>query len=144
MRYEIRLSSESEERTMTKRIDQMRYESRQTAQLLRMEEELKKTLSREERREVDLRKRMNELNRWECKLEGKKVELKLSLKFVSTFVPSNLQPQVEGGSAEQKGGGAKQEDQRAANKGWEINLPVILLSILFFSLFLKKEERMLN
>ena len=62
---------------MTKRIDQMRYESRQTAQLLRMEEELKKTLSREERREVDLRKRTEELNLWECKLEWKKVELNM-------------------------------------------------------------------
>ena len=62
---------------MIKRIDQMRYESRQTAQLLRMGEELKKTLSREERREVDLRKRTEELNLWEAKLEWKKVELNM-------------------------------------------------------------------
>ena len=70
----------------------------------------------------------------------------MSLKFVSTFVPSNLQPQVEGGSAEQKGGGGKQEDQRAANKGWEIEdqFACHLVKHPFFSLFLKKEERMLN
>ena len=58
---------------MTKRIDQIRNESKQTAHLLRMEEELNKRHSEEERREADLRKRMYELNLWECKLSPSKL-----------------------------------------------------------------------
>ena len=62
---------------MAKRIGQIRWENKQKAQLLKMEEELKKTQGEQERKEADLRKRAEELEILKVELEREKAEFNL-------------------------------------------------------------------